>query len=137
MLEFIKSLFSHHNTTKADWVPERPKPSWPEIVDLMYDKGLSSFIDDVIQVVYSTDREKRIVILKSKYGYYSYCIEQLVEFDDDEWLYVSRDPDSLPAMWEGLQTVSGLSLFGTEQEAWNDLINLPEYKTYFSDKPSM
>ena len=137
MLKFIKSLLTCFKPPEAVWKPDRPKPAWPEIVDLMYDKSLSSFGDDVIQVGYSADKEKRFIILKSESGFYEYSVEQLVEFDDEEWLYVSRDPDALPGMWVGLGNTSGRSIFGTAQEAWNDLLSSPEYKSYFADRDSI
>jgi len=137
VLEFIKSLLAFFMPPEAVWKPDRPKPAWPEIVDLMYDKSLSGFGDDVIRVGYSTDKEKRFVLLRSKSGFYQYNIEQLAEYDDEEWLYVSRDPDALPGMWIGLGNTSGRSIFGTEQEAWNDLITSPEFKSYFADASLM
>lgn len=133
MLKCIKSLLAHLKPQKAAWTPDRPKPAWPEIVALMYDKSLSSFVDDVIKVGYSADKEKRFVILKSRQGYYQYCMEQIAEYDDEEWFFVSRDPDALPAMWIGLGNRTGRSIFGTEQEAWNDFTASPEYRSYFAD----
>ena len=129
MFKKIKSLFSRKNAT--DPVP--PKPSWQEIVELMHDKSLSSYSDEIVKVIYSADNEKRAVFFKSEHGFYYYSIEQLIEFDDEEWAYIAREPDALPAMWTAPMQTSARSMFGTEQEAWNDFIISPEYKSDFNE----
>ncbi len=129
IIKFIKSLFS----PKEDkWIPARPLPPWPEIVETMYDQSLPNNADvEIIKIIYSTDREKRIIVFKeSKRGVYEYDMERLCPWDEEEWLYVSRDPDTLPAMWVPFGSPF-ISIFGTEQEAWNDLVNSREYKMYF------
>ena len=99
----------------------------------MYEKSPSGFTDDeIVKVIYSADREKRLILFKSNALSYHYRMERLKAFDDEEWAFVSRDPDALPAIWEAFG-YAGLSLFGTEQEAWRELSVTPEYKTYFMD----
>lgn len=127
----IKALRALFRPPVVDWTPARPKPSWPETVAGMYDRDLRYLNDDVVRVVYSADREKRFVITKSKNrALYQYRFEQLQELDDDEWVTSSQDPDAFPAMWIELGN-RGFSVFGTEQEAWNDMTHSPEYKLYF------
>ena len=128
IIAFIRSLFP----SKDKWAPARPLPSWPETVETMYKQAPSVSSDlALIKVVYSADREKRYIITRnSKYGFYQFQMEQLCAWDDEEWLYISRDPNALPAMWHSFG-YSGGSFFGTEQEAWNELVSTPEYKEYF------
>ena len=109
----------------------RQRPPWPEIVELMYDRSLSFRDAEVIRVIYSADREKRLIITKSETGYYQYHLERLYAFDDEEWFYLSQRPDALPAMWDPFGR-PGTSYFGTEQDLWNEITCLPEYKTYFA-----
>ena len=59
----IRSLFQRKAPMRG---PVRPKPSWPEIVELMYDKDLSFPAYDVVKVVYSPDKKERLVLLKRK-----------------------------------------------------------------------
>ena len=125
----LKSLFSRKKTI----APIPPKPSWQEIVELMYDKSLSGFSDEIIKVIYNNNKEKRVIFFKGEKGFYYYSIEHLVEFDDEEWAYIAREPDALPAMWTAPMQTSARSMFGTEQEAWNDFIISPEYKSDFNE----
>ena len=131
MLSFQRILkgLIHRNTPAAEVQEPRTKPSWQEIVEIMYDKGLS-FCDEIVSVTYSENKENRVVITKSKGGYYKYVIEQIMEYDDSEWFYVSRFPDCLPGEWISLGN-SGFSFFGTEEEAWNEIRNDPYFKLYF------
>ena len=129
MFNKLKSIFSR----KKAITPIPPKPSWQETVELMYDKSLSCFSDEIVKVIYSNNKEKRVIFFKSENGFYYYSIEQLVEFDDEEWAYFAKEPDALPAMWVTPIQTSARSIFGTEQEAWNDFIISPEYKNDFNE----
>ena len=99
----------------------------------MYDKSLSGFSDEIIKVIYSNNKEKRVILFKSENGFYYYSIEHLVEFDDEEWAYIAKEPDALPAMWMTAIHTSARSMFGTEHEAWNDFTISPEYKYDFNE----
>ena len=129
IIRFIRSLFP---IQESAWSPARTLPSWPEIVETMYKQSPSVSPDaELVKVIYSADREKRFYITKNlKYGFYQYQMEQLCPWDDEEWLFVSEDPDALPAEWTGFGN-SGGSFFGTAQEAWYELVNSPEYKSCF------
>lgn len=109
-----------------------PLPSWDEIVDIMYDKDLDNRNDEVVQVMYSPDRTKRFMILKSDGGYYKYCFEVLQAFDDDEWKYICEQPGALPAMWVQPAGNQGLSLFSGIKEVTDAVKALPEYELYFN-----
>ncbi len=65
-----------------------------------------------------------------KHGIHQFRMEQLIPWSDEERLYISRDPDALPAKWTALGNF-GRSFFGTEREAWNELVNTRDYKLYF------
>ena len=128
MFKKIKSLFSRKKA--IDPVP--PKPSWQDIVELMHDK-LPSCSDEIVKVIYSANNEKRVIFFKSERGFYYYSIEHLVEFDDEEWAFFASEPGALPAMWMPQSQTSDHSIYGTEQEAWNDFIISPEYKSDFNE----
>ncbi len=60
----LKRLFNKNR--ELDSKPMRPMPSWDKIVELLYDKNLDSFRDEVINVLYSKDNAMRYVVLKDK-----------------------------------------------------------------------
>lgn len=108
------------------------KPDWETVVELMYDKQLDCFDDEVIRVIYSKDKSKRYLILKKKNGILTYLLEYVYQFDDEEWNYISNQENALPAMWEPYYTDWGVSHFEKEEELMNELIYEPEYKQFFS-----
>ena len=120
---FFKALF---HKEKRRIIP--PMPPWPEIVEIMYDKSLSSFVDEVVSVVYSADKTMRYVILKDKRGHFTYQLETINQFDEDEWKYICLQNDALPAMWE---SVRGSGLFAYETDLLKEMRTEPEYKQYF------
>lgn len=128
----MRRLMDHlHRLMRGKGTPEvspRTMPSWSEIVEDMQDASLD-YREEVVRVVCSDDREKRFVLLKRKDGLYQYSFERLTAYDEDEWQWVAKDPDALPGYWAPLN--GAVSLFGTEQEAWQDLISSPEYITFF------
>ncbi len=100
---------------------------------MMYDKGLSTFCDEIAEVIYNRDRTKRFVVLKSINGYYKYAYEELYAFDEEEWMYIGRQPDALPAMWMEPNSWQGTSLYFNYDETLKEIRVTPEYKTYFCD----
>lgn len=107
-----------------------PRPTWDEVVEIMYDKDLT-FDDELVKVVYSIEKSKRYVVLKNKKGFYTYRFETLYAFDEEEWRYTYSGEDTLPGMWESLSSGKNRSFFGTEDEAMTDLIAEPAYKEFF------
>lgn len=130
MFRRLKALF----TRKAPPAADEPKPTREEAVVQMYDKQLSCYTDEVIRVVYSADREKRIVLLKSDKGFFYYVIEALAGYTDDDWAFLFDDPHVLPAMWAEYYPNASRSLFGSVSEAWEELVTTPQYKRFFDDK---
>ena len=63
-MKWLKKLFNKNRQLEIEPVP--PMPSWDKIVELLYDKNLDSFCDEVINVFYSKDKSMRYVVLKDK-----------------------------------------------------------------------
>ena len=51
-----------------------PLPSWETLIEMMHDKNLDAFADEVIEVVYSIDKSMRYVILKNDKGFFTYTM---------------------------------------------------------------
>lgn len=122
----IKSLFQKKRRPE---IP--PIPSWEEIVEMMHDKQLDAFSDEVVRVIYSKDKTMRYVVLKSEKGFFTYLFEAIYQFDADEWKYVSSDKNALPAMWEPVRGSAGKSIFVNVDELLKEMQTEPEYKRYF------
>lgn len=125
-MNFFKRLFQKG---KPKGIP--PIPPWSEIVKTMYDKSLDAFADEVVRVVYSADKTMRYVILKDEKGLFTYQLEAIYQFDEDEWKYIFSDNNALPAMWEPFRGVVGKSFFENEEELQKEMKEEPEYKRYF------
>ncbi len=108
-----------------------PLPSWSEAVSVMYNKQLNCFGDELVDVLYTPDKTKRFVLLKSDKGYFRFVYEELHPFTEEEWMYVSRGKNPVPAIWEPPAGWQGSSLFGTLEDTWKELKLSPEYKQYF------
>ena len=110
-----------------------PMPNFGEIVEMMYNKNLS-FSETVVRVLYSEDKSKRFVLLKSDKGFYKYTYEEIRVCDEDEWNFICNTENPCPAWWEPMDRSFAYSFFGTEEEAMTALMNESEYKTYFVEK---
>ena len=108
-MKWLKKLFNKNRQLKIGPVP--PMPSWDKIVELLYDKNLDSFCDEVINVIYSKDNSMRYVVLKKDQGIFTYNLESIYQFDEDEWQYVCSNDNALPGMWESHLGNVGSSLF--------------------------
>ena len=108
-------------------------PPFPEIVEMMFDKGLS-FSEDmqVIKVIYNEEKTRRFILLKSVNGYYKYTYEELCVFDEEEWMYICNQENAVPAWWNPKDHSFAYSFFGTEEEALTMLMQEGEYKQYFT-----
>ncbi len=109
-----------------------PMPSWNVIVDMMRDKHLDAFADKVVEVFYSKDSSMRYVVLKDEKGFFTYQLEAIYQYDDDEWKYISSHDNALPAMWEPFRGIAGKSVFENTDELLKELKAEPEYKNYFA-----
>lgn len=125
-MNFFKKLFHKKASTDTP-----PIPSWNEIVDIMYDKQLDTFSDEVVKAVYSKNKSMRYVILKSKSGFFTYQLEKIYQFDEDEWKYIFSKNNVLSAVWQPFTEISGKSFFENEEKLLKEIKNEPEYKQYF------
>ena len=85
--------------------------SWEAIIELMYDKHLDAFTNEVIEVIYSKDRSMRYAVLKENNGLLTYQLEAIYQFDEDEWRYICSSDNVLPAMWEPFRGIVGKSFY--------------------------
>jgi len=106
-------------------------PSWEAVVEMMYDKYLDAFSDEVVKVIYSKDRSMRYVVVVDKKGLFTYEREAIYQYDEDEWKYICSGDRALPAMWEPFRGVVGRSVFESIGELLKELKAEPEYKLYF------
>ena len=125
-MSFFKRLFQKEKPKEVPAMPPRA-----EIVEMMYDKSLDAFAEEVVNVVYSLDKTMRYVVLKDEKGLFTYQLEAIYQFDEDEWKYICFHNDALPAMWEPFPGVAGKSLFENEEELLKEMKEEPEYKQYF------
>ena len=109
-------------------VPEMPE--WNEIVEMLYDTNLDFLDLTVEKVIYSRDKAKRYVILKSDKGFFSYRLEKIYQFDEEEWSYRCSF-DLSPAFWQDVDNGSK-SIFSTLEDALNELKQESEYKFFCS-----
>ena len=121
-----------------DWLfRKKPKrnipqmPSWESIVEMMRDKHLDAFTDEVVDVIYSKDSSMRYVILREENGLFTYQLEAIYQYDEDEWKYICSHDNALPAMWEPFRGIVGKSVFENKNELLKELKVEPEYKQYF------
>ena len=105
-------------------------PSWETVVEMMYDKDLDAFSDEVVKVVYSKDRSMRYVVLKDE-KLFTYQLEAIYQYDEDEWKYICSHNNALPAMWEPYRGIVGKSVFENMDELLKELKAEPEYKSNF------
>ena len=108
-----------------------PMPSWETVVEMMYDKHLDAFSDEIAKVIYSKDRSMRYVVLKDEKGFFTYQLEAIYQYDEDEWKYICSHDNALPAMWEPFRGIVGKSFFENMDELLKELSAEPEYKSYF------
>lgn len=123
---FFKRLFQMKKPKEVPAMPPRA-----EIVEMMYDKCLDAFADEVVSVVYSIDKTMRYVVLKDEKELFTYQLETIYQFDEDEWKYICTHNDALPAMWEPFRDIVGKSFFENEEELLKEMKEEPEYKLNF------
>ena len=123
----VKRLFRKFRKEKRI-VP--PMPEWNEIVEMLYDKNLDFLDSTVEKVIYSKDKSKRYVVLKSDKGFFTYRLEKIYQFDKEEWSYRCSF-DLTPAFWQDVDNGSK-SIFSTLEDALKELKQEAEYKFFCS-----
>ncbi|MBQ8879922.1 MAG: hypothetical protein IJY69_03660 [Clostridia bacterium] len=126
-MKWLKSIF------KKKKVDIAPMPPYDEIVKSLYDKELNySDSIEICQVIYSKDKSKRFVVLKSNKGFFKYTYEEVCVFDELDWSsYYAYIEIIQPGWWEPKDRSFAYSFFGTEQEAFEALKRETEYKQFF------
>ena len=107
-----------------------PMPEWNEIVEMLYDKNLDFLDLTVEKVIYSKDKSKRYVVLKSDKGFFTYRLEKIYQLDEEEWSYRCSF-DLTPAFWQDVDNGSK-SIFSTLEDALKELKQEAEYKFFCS-----
>ena len=107
-----------------------PMPEWDEIVEMLYDKNLDFLDSTVEKVIYSKDKSKRYVVLKSDKGFFSYRLEKIYQLDEEEWSYRCSF-DLTPAFWHDVDNGSK-SIFLNLEDALKELEQEAEYKFFLS-----
>lgn len=123
----MKKLFRKFRKEKRI-VP--PMPEWNEIVEMLYDKNLDFLDSTVEKVIYSKDKSKRYVVLKSDKDFFTYRLEKIYQLDEEEWSYRCSF-DLTPAFWQDVDNGSK-SIFSTLEDALNELKQEAEYKFFRS-----
>ncbi len=123
----MKKIFGKFRKEKRV-VPKMPE--WNEIVEMLYDKSLDFLDLTVEKVIYSRDKAKRYVVLKSDKGFFSYRLEKIYQLDDEEWSYRCSF-DLTPAFWQEVDNGSK-SIFSTLEDALKELEQEAEYKFFHS-----
>lgn len=108
-----------------------PRPSWEAVVEMMHGQNLDGFSDEVADVLYSRDKDKRYIVLKKENGNFTYQLQELYQYDEDEWNYISGQGGALPGMWVPFRWDIGKSIFENKEELLRELQAEPEYKRYF------
>lgn len=106
-------------------------PNKIELAEIMYNKGMS-FCDEVIDVLYSTDKLKRFVILRNDRGLYKYLYEVVEPFDEEEWKYIGNSEDALPAYWITTKEFDDISFYDSVEAVMKEIRVHPEYIEYFT-----
>lgn len=125
-MNFFAKLFKKKPRTELS-----PMPPWETVIEMMYDKHLDAFADEVVDVIYSKNRSMRYVILKNDNQLLTYQLEAIYQYDEDEWGYIGFRENALPAMWEPFRGIVGKSVFESMEELIKEMKSEPEYKRYF------
>ena len=110
-MNFLTKLFK-----KKVVVEIPPMPSWETVVEMMYDKHLDAFSNEVVKVIYSKNRSMRYVVLKDEKNFFTYQLEAIYQYDKDEWKYICSHDNALPAMWEPFRGIVSKSVFENMDE---------------------
>ena len=127
IMGIISSLLKKEEVTKR----VTTRPGWEDVVKMMYDTGLDAFGDEVVKVVYCKDKSMRYVILRDEQSIFTYQLEAIYQYDDEEWQYICNSNDALPAMWEPHYDGWCGSRFNSIDDLMKALIYEPEYKQFF------
>lgn len=123
----FKKLLGSRGKKKKAVAPRRRIPTWDEVVESMYGKALA-YADEVVDVIYSADKSRRYVVLKSDVGYFTYISEHVCALDEDELNYF---PDDSELGYWLPENDGAKHIFDTYERAKSELQREPEYIRYF------
>lgn len=123
----FKKLLGSRGKKKKAPAPRRRVPTWDEVVESMYGKALAH-ADEVVEVIYSADKSRRYVVLKSDVGYFTYISERLHARSEDELNYF---PDGSELGYWLPENDGAKHIFDTYEHAKAELRSEPEYIRYF------
>ena len=113
---------------------KRPSiPSREETIKLMYKEKPDESDGNVTEFIYSADKTMRYALSQWD-NYYTYELWKIEFFDEEEWVYISSLPDSLPAYWTPARRTDGKSFFHSKELMLSEIKSEYEYKKYF-EKP--
>ncbi len=121
----MKKLFKRFRKEKRV-VPKMPE--WNELVEMLYNKNLEFLDSTVEKVIYSKDKSKRYVVLKSDKGFFNYRFQKIYQYTEEEWSY-SSNFDIIPGFWQEADN-KNISLFSSFEDALNELEQEAEYKIH-------
>ena len=124
----MKKLFGKFIKGKQKYLK---MPEWNEVVELLHDKNLVFPGSSVEIVIYSEDKSRRCIVLKSDNGFYTYRFEQIYQYTEEEWIYFGNDSDAVPGFWTDVES-RNTSIFSSLEETVKELEHEGAYKTYFS-----
>ncbi len=119
-------LFKHKNSKKLQQMPV-----WEEVVETMYGKDLNNTEGyKIINVIYSSDKEHRFIILESDDNYFTYSFESLYPYDEAVLKYIT---DNLFAYWQP-ENYGAKPIFDDMEILMRELKTAPEYRSFFENK---
>ncbi len=126
-MKIFKKPVGSRGKKKKAVAPRRRIPTWDEVVESMYGKALA-YADEVVEVIYSADKSRRYVVLKSDVGYFTYISERLHARSEDELNYF---PDGSELGYWLPENDGAKHIFDTYEHAKAELRSEPEYIRYF------
>ena len=108
-------------------------PSREETIRRMYKEKPDESDGNVTEFIYSADRTMRYA-LSERDNCYTYELWKIEFLDEEEWLYISSHPDSLPAYWTPARRTDGISFFHSKELMLSEIKSEYEYKTYFENQ---
>ena len=124
-MKIFKKPVGSRGKKKKAVAPRRRIPTWDEVVESMYGKALA-YADEVVEVIYSADKSRRYVVLKSDVGYFTYISERLHARSEDELNYFPDGSELGYWLPDGAKHI-----FDTYEHAKAELRSEPEYIRYF------
>ena len=118
-------LVTHRKTKRV--IP--PMPKWDELVEMLYDQELDISDSTVEKVIYSKDKSKRYLILKDYNGIFTYRLEGICQFTEEDWSHC-RSFDVIPGYWTEAGN-SHTSIFSSLEDALKGITQEPDYIQFF------